>query len=171
VITLVPNEKVIVLRVAEHQPQKEQTLEEVKPEIENILKYESATKVITGKVQEMVASLKAGTSLNDLAAKLNTSVIQAQVGRFDFNKLDPALLRYAFALPRPSDTYKAIGNIQLTTGNFALVQLKEVTKGEPTSEEKAMLEAYAKNLTQVRAQLDYELYIKGLFDSAKIKYY
>jgi peptidyl-prolyl cis-trans isomerase D len=171
VITLVPNEMVVVLRVAEHTPEKQLTVAEVKPEIENILKYEAASKVIKQKVQEMVASLKNGASLADLATKLNTSVVEANVGRFDFNKMDPGLLRYAFSLPRPSEQYNGIGDTQLANGNFAIVQLKRVEEGDLSKENKAMAEAFTKNVTQIKAQLDYELYVKGLFDNATKKYY
>ena len=171
VITLLPDQKVAVVHIAEHQPEHPMPLDQVKSKIEQVLRREAANKKMAEDVQKWLVDLNSKETLADLAKSMQLNVNQILVGRFEFMKYDPQLLRTVFAMPRPTDTSRSINATALSSGDYAVIQLNKVIDGEPTSEEKAMFDAYARNLTQIKAQLDYDLYLKGLYDHAKIKYF
>lgn len=126
VIELAPTH-VVVLRVNEHVSEKPVPLQEVSSKIENILKAESGHKQTLAAALDVKSKIEAGEPLESLKADGISVEEIVELGRTDIAKVgDPTILRAAFALPVPQDGKKVVQQVDLMSGDVALVLLNKV---------------------------------------------
>ncbi len=137
-------EHVLVLRVAEHEEPQIRPLEQVRSEIETILKQRAASKLAEQEGKEIIAELKQGGSLDKVASvhkvKLNPEV---EVAR-DSKKLPDEVLETLFKMPRPEGAGQVYGEVALADGDYTVLALQQVIDGSGeglTDDDKSKLQA------------------------------
>lgn len=134
VIELGP-ERMMVLRVREHEEARLQPLEEVKESVTKRLQEERARAQAEQKGQELMAKLKEGIRLDHLQQETGFSLQTPGAIKRDYAQLSPSLVAYIFKLPKPQANQPVYGGQALENGGYALVSLISVQEGQLASPE------------------------------------
>ena len=104
---------------------------------------ERAAKKAKARADELYAALGKGETLEQVATANKLKVESQQgIGR-DAANLDSALVKAAFALPRPQEGKPQIQLVELGGDAYALLQLDSVTDGDPSKLDiKTLQDAY-----------------------------
>jgi hypothetical protein len=161
---------VLVLRVKEHQASAVKPLAQVKSTIVLQLKKAAAKLQAQQLGDSITARLQSGTSVAQLTQQYHLAwEHRAGVGRYD-SKVNAAILHEAFHLPRPASTRTpSLGGFVLPTGDYALVQVSAVRDGSSKTNS-AERRIFQEQIEQAYGQLDYDRYVSGLFNAAKVEF-
>ncbi|MGD8309637.1 MAG: SurA N-terminal domain-containing protein, partial [Chromatiales bacterium] len=122
-------EHVVVLRVAEHEAERQKTLDEVRDQIAEQLQEQRAAERARRAGEEMLGRLRAGQGLEAAAAELDAGwQTPGLIGR-DASGIPPGVLNSAFRLPKPAEGEKTFGSAELPGGDFAVIAVDEVREG------------------------------------------
>jgi peptidyl-prolyl cis-trans isomerase D len=122
-------ERMVVLRVIEHEEAAVRPFDDVQAEIEEKLKLEKAGEMARKRGEELLGRLKQGESLQSLAdADALTVVSSGLVSRND-RVLPPALLQRLFKMPRPTGDDSQYDGTVLANGDYAIIALGAVKDG------------------------------------------
>lgn len=132
-VELGPNHLAIV-RVGEHKAATPKPIEEVRADIQRSIIEERLSMQAKAHADELFARLEKGESIDSLAKELKLSVTEErEIGR-NAVKLDAALVKAAFDLPRPDATGKApVQIVALAADEYALLKLDNVADADPTA--------------------------------------
>ena len=141
-------ERMVVLRVTEHEEATIRAIEDVQAEIEEQLKAERAGEMAHKRGEELLGRLKQGESLQSLAdAESLTVVTSGLVGRND-RTLPPVLLQHLFRMPRPAGDESQYGGTVLANGDYAVIALDSIRDGTLGEDENKETEKTLKNLQE-----------------------
>ena len=162
---------VVVLRLNEHVLATPMPLETVSAKIENILKVENGHKQTMAAALDIKSKIEAGESIDSLKSDgISTDVI-ASLGRKDFSKVsDPVILQNAFDLPQNKEGAPSIKEVDLASGEVALVVLTRVNAGNNIAKDK--LDLVKSEVQRENAIRDFSsalLYLKDHADIHKNK--
>ncbi len=132
-------DRVLVLRVVDHEAERIPPLKEVKDKVVEALKADRAAAKAREKGEALLAKLRAGeTNLPALAqAEGLTLNGPRELGRHAVGA-PLKVVEKAFQLPRPAKDKPAVGGVELPNGDYALLAVAEVRDGDPTKlDEKA----------------------------------
>lgn len=156
----VADEHIIVMRIAQHEPQRTQSLEEVRELVEASLRADLAKEAALAFAQEAVDA-------DDTMASLATQSLSLS----DFNGLtrtatdaNPAAVDALFTLAKAGDQVV----VDLNNGNVGIVELVAVNTVE-ASDEQALI-ALRNRIAGQRAQDEYQLFVDALKEQAEIVY-
>ncbi len=154
---------VIVLRLNEHQTASVKPITEVNDSIKSLLVAQKAKEKAASTVNELLAELKEG---NDISEKLTSYGSQfelsADVARFG-GELDSSIVEKGFTLPHPVEGVKSISTVDLTNGNYALVELTAVKSSDVEVDKNT-----ENQLINQLAQSAYGSYVESLKVAANI---
>ncbi|NDJ58659.1 peptidylprolyl isomerase [Enterobacteriaceae bacterium 4M9] len=161
-IITVDGDRAFVLRVAEHKPEAEKPLEQVRNDVVVAVQRQKAEQQAKADAEKLLAALKKGEGDSALAAA-NLSFSQPKtLSRTD---QDP-MTQTVFDLPLPEKGKPSFGVGNDLQGNVVLIALDDVRSGEMPAEQKKAME---QGLTQNNAQITFEALMDSLRKSAKIK--
>ncbi len=123
----------VVVRVAEREPPHLPPIESIREEIVERLKTERARQQARETGEALLERLEQGAAIADLQEKENITVGQAEAVERSTPGYNPEVLRAAFRLPRPAPGDNVEHGIQLMNGDYALIQLTDVTDGDPAN--------------------------------------
>lgn len=157
------NESVAVVRVANHEPAKEQTLSEVQDQVRKILLKQNA---------EVKAKELGSTLLNPVADKAQLDSIQAnkltwksvENAARDNDKENNLVNDLAFNLLRPESRE----GVSLANGDYVVVRLKKINNGTMESLDKEHRDSLVQQIEASYGMLDYDLYVTNLVSKANI---
>lgn len=122
---------VVVLRVKEHTPEEELSLDQAREEIVDVLRYRRATEKAERTAEEAIAGLRAGdVRPGELAESLNTDWREYEAVSRTGQDVLPALLRNVFAMPRPEEGANGFAHFRRPDGGRWIVHLKGVATPE-----------------------------------------
>lgn len=157
-----PN-RVVVIRVAEHQAARPIPLAEVRERVETDLLTQRRAEAAKARAEALLARLSGGESLTAIAAELEVEPTElADAGRFGA-AADPALVRRAFELPHPAEGKPSVGLASLAGDRYALVEVRAVRDGDPAATNPAERDAMRQQLAQALSQQE----LRGLLDSLR----
>lgn len=146
----------VVLHLNEHQPERQQKIEEVSTQIKDQLVREKAVEAGKALAETLLAKLNQGESPESLA---EDGIEWHTVGWIERNsqKLLPQMVQEFFTVKKPADGQSEWKLYQLPTGDTTLLQLLEVKTQEITAEQKeplkqAFSELYANSELNARLQ-------------------
>ncbi|VAX13209.1 Peptidyl-prolyl cis-trans isomerase PpiD [hydrothermal vent metagenome] len=130
---------VLVLRIARHEPAKQQVLNDVREQVKTQLRNEKVAERIKADSLAVLKKLRAGSSPEKLARALNAKWKPVgAVSRADEEtdlKLDPQIRYELFQMPRPEKGKKVYKNVLLANGDGALLILSAVIEGKTYKDE------------------------------------
>jgi len=159
---------ILIVRIAERKPATPKPLEEVQSDIKAKIVGERAAKKAKARADELYAALGKGETLEQVAAANKLKVESQQgIGR-DAANLDSALVKAAFALPRPQEGKPQIQLVELGGDAYALLQLDSVTDGDPSKLDTKTKQAARNTLAQSVATVVTREFIDALRAGTKV---
>ncbi len=126
-------ERMMVVRLLEHEESRPKPFESVQAGIEAALKQEKAAQEAQKAGEALLARLRGGETLEQIATADGKSLTHPDaVGRGN-RELAPELLTALFRLPRPEEGAKSYGGVALDDGGYAVIALNSVTDGTALS--------------------------------------
>lgn len=126
-------DRLIVLRVAAHEPARQRPLAEVRDEIVSALKQERARARARADGEKLQAALRRGENLAAAASAAGVTPKSAGfVGRGD-GTLAPAVLAELFRMPRPGAGQASYSGVEHTGGDYSVLTLTAVQDGNPAA--------------------------------------
>lgn len=159
--------KVVVLAIRERLEPRLKALDEVKDQIEHVMKSEKVSELLLAKGEELQAKVKSGSSIEDVAkaeglawqVSLNTKRLRRDQG-------DP-IRRQVFALPVP-DKEPVVDYLLLPNGDYVLVSLVKVEEGDYRSLSLEQKQALFASRSMATAGRDYQAYGSLLLSDAEV---
>ncbi|MFI4963091.1 MAG: SurA N-terminal domain-containing protein [Legionellales bacterium] len=157
------NDSVVVVRIAEHIPAKEQTLDAVQDSIEKTLALQGA--------EEQAKALGLNL-LNPIEDKQQQELIAANKLEWKSvadaardNDKDNALVNdLAFNLLRPESR----DGLKMPNGDYVVVRLKSIHDGKLSALDKEHRDSLVQQIEASNGTMDYDLYVNSLVSQAKI---
>ncbi len=119
----------VVLRIADHEPQEQLALDEVRDDIEEHLRTQKAFERARERAEHVLAALREDGELSELAGESPSMQLEEP----GFVKRDGdyprRLLQEAFRLGKPEDNGAVLGLVDLGDGSLAVLQVREVRDG------------------------------------------
>jgi peptidyl-prolyl cis-trans isomerase D len=161
-------ERLVVLRVLEHNPAAVRDLESVKQEVADALLAEKAKQQSVDKAQKMKARLQAGESLQSVAAE-NKLEIKKLTGlsRNDTSVPEP-LSDAVFKAAKPIGNKPTVFVAALPGGEQVVASLSKVTPGVMTEEDKKRMDLARKNIARAFGQTEFNALLGSLEADADI---
>jgi peptidyl-prolyl cis-trans isomerase D len=163
------DDAVVVLRVTDHRPPAQRSLEEVRGEVEAALRQKAARDAAQAAAKAGAARVAAGESWQAVTAALGVepggvaTVTRGQEG------VPPELLKAVFATAAPATGRVASGTAALPEGDAALFVVSAVRPGSLASPEAAAALAETAQQAAARAALgEYSAYVTELERTAKV---
>lgn len=125
------DDHVVVLRILEHQPAAQQTLDSIREAVAEAARQDRIRTLLEEKGAGLLAELDSGTATMD-------SVAAAESLELESNTLLPRtaqlpsqeLVRRAFDMPLPQPDKPVYAGMLLSSGDYALISLEEVQQGD-----------------------------------------
>ena len=166
-ITLDSN-RAVVIHLIEHQPQQVRPLEEVRPEIEGLLRIEQMQQQTRLIGETMVSSLQAGESIDELLQARNMEWESFENVERGDPSMNPEAGEFVFGLPRP-DGMPVYAGRQLFNGEYAVVELQSVQDGTVEDFEEGEAANLANFISQQFSANDFAGFLLGLEARAEIE--
>jgi len=159
---------VVVFRVAEHRPSKQQPLEEVRDRIEQMLKAREARKLAAASGRELLERLRAGEERTRVAEQADLEWSGATpVGR-DATSMSPSVLQTAFRLRRPDADGPSFDGTATVAGDYVIVALEKVVDGSLEGGDEAQRLEVRRQLEVEAGREAYDAVVKTLRSRADV---
>lgn len=166
IIELAPNH-VAVLRLLRHEPASKKPLQEVKSDIENILRMKAAHAVIMAAAEDAINKIIGGASVESVLEKNQNIEGPFTVKRTDPGNVDPLIVGAAFQMPYPENGKPSVQVVNLISGDVALVLLDKVTT--PVDIAKDQIDTVKKQRKTDVANSDFDFSLSAIKDAAEIQ--
>ncbi|NOQ76739.1 MAG: peptidylprolyl isomerase [Methylococcaceae bacterium] len=162
------DDRLLVLRMVEHQPAEVKALEEVKPLIIAQLLNEKAKKVVSDKAEAIKAEVINGKSLAELAEQYNLTIQKLSAITRSNGDLPWQVSQAIFKAAKPVDGKPVVVLVKDNSGSQTIINLLSVTEGVMTESDKAKKELAETNLANAFGQADFNAALNSLQDEANI---
>ena len=166
IIEITPDH-VAVLRLLEHQPARKKPLQEVRSDIENVLRLKAAHEVTMAAAEEAKNKIIAGAAAESVLADNQVVEGPSTVTRTDPGNIDLVVVGAAFQMPYPENDKPSIRVVNLNSGDIALLLLDKVTT--PVEIADAQIKAVRQQLENDVANSDFDFALATLKDAAEIQ--
>jgi len=123
------SESAVILRVVAHRPSVVQPLQDVRQSVAASVRLQQAGDVARQRGEKMLARLRAGDSLDDVAADSDAKVLRPGMLERSSNEVEAQLLAEIFRMPGPVGGGDAYRGLVLADGSYAVLRLDTVTAG------------------------------------------
>jgi peptidyl-prolyl cis-trans isomerase D len=159
--------RVLVLAIRERMEPRLKALDEVKDQIEHVMKAQKASEQLLARGEELQKRVKSGRSIEDVAKEeglawqvsLNTKRLRRDQG-------DP-IRRQVFSLPLP-DKEPVVDYLLLPNGDYVLVSLVKVEDGDYSALSLEQKQALFASRSMATAGRDYQAYGSLLLGDAEV---
>ena len=160
--------RVIVLRIAEHRPSRQQPMEEVQDSIRRTLAAREARKLAADSGRTLLERLRSGEDRQDVAAQAELEWSgELELAR-DSRKVDASVANTVFRMTRPGSAQTVFDGIAGAGGDFVIVGLSRVIDGVLADEDKEQREAATRNLEVEAGRAAYDAVVQALRNSADV---
>lgn len=169
VIEVEPNH-VLVVRVEEHRPSRQKEFSEVEAEIRAGMFIRNAAKAAQELGEKLVEQLKSGSAtLEELAAANGLEVENAGPVTRSATDHPRQILFEAFRLPVPEGGTSSISGIALPSDDYAVLEIKSVTAGDPAKVPAERRVKFTQDLQKLYGQSEAGAFVLDLKAKAQIE--
>ena len=162
-------ESVVVLRVTDHKPSVQRPIDEVRGEIEVVLRRQAAHDAAQAAATTAAARVAGGTPITEVAQGLGLEPAGATTLTRSSDGVPAELVKAAFEAPRPGAGTVSTGIASLPDGDVAMFVVRSVRSGSPEDAGSAPKSADTMEQAQGQAALaEYSAYVAELERTAKI---
>lgn len=158
---------VAVIRLAKHEPARDQTLDEVKDQVRATVMTQNAREKAKAVAAEIVEKLRKGESLDAVAAAHGISWTHTASVNRQNAEVSRSVVTKLFELARPVEGGKTVDSTALPTGDQEIVVLTKVSDGEFKLSEDEIAQTSIAGAARF-GQLDFENYMGTLKEGAEI---
>jgi peptidyl-prolyl cis-trans isomerase D len=161
-------EKLLVLRVSDHQESRIQALDEIREQVTTAVRQELAAEQARLAGERGLQRLQDGADLVDLAIARRWEIKSPKsVGRADRDV--PASLReLAFRLPRPEGGSPVVAGTSLANGDYALLALTKVQDGDVAALDDAARQVLVGRIAAMNGRLQLDATVQALREQADV---
>ena len=163
------DDHMLVLRVLEHRKAVPRPLEDVRENIRQRLQDEQARSLAKAKGTELLASLQAGTTLEEIARQQALETGRTKLLNRNASTPQRSLVSKAFSMAAPKDGRVSSDGFVMEDGNYALVQLEEVNDGRFESLDESARMQLVQELGKVQGAADMSAVMAALNEKATIQ--
>jgi peptidyl-prolyl cis-trans isomerase D len=167
-IDIGPNH-IVVVRIAEHKASTPKPLDEVKDEVRKRIVAERLQKKAKERADSLFADLGKGQTLDQVAAANGLKVEEQKDFTRDALSVDSALVKAAFAMPKPVAGKPEHQLVVLGGDAYALIELDSVTDADPSKLDAKTKEAARNTLANGLALTMTREFVDALRANAKIR--
>jgi peptidyl-prolyl cis-trans isomerase D len=121
-------DQLVVLRLRDQKPETLRPLDEVRTSIETLLRQQQAESMVVEAADAIIKQLQDGANPEQLAQAQNAEWHPAELLSRKETRVDRAVIKAAFALPRPASAESSsIDRTTIQSGDQAIIILSEVT--------------------------------------------
>jgi peptidyl-prolyl cis-trans isomerase D len=160
---------VIVLRTLDHRKADVKQLEDVRAEIVDLLRNERAADKAREKGEALLERLRAGATLEQIAAETGHELKQPDAVRRDDTKLPANLVSAVFRLTKPAEQQPTYGGVVLDNQDFALAALSGVTEGTVSGLDESLLRNEETVLRRSRGRNYFDHLVRNLRNEAVVE--
>lgn len=160
-------DRLVVIRKAEYEAPRQRELAEVEATLREALRNEEARKLADADAAKALAEIKAGKSIDEVAAAFGAAVQKQDGVTRDKSGVGLALLQTAFKLPRPVGAAVSVGNATLEDGAVAVIALSSVREGRQQDGHERDTEVAT--IRDARAGAEFNAYREALKKSIKVE--
>ena len=164
----IASDKLVVIRVNQHNEPAQQPIEDVKVEIIKYLVAQNAAAALETKVDAYVEQLKNGATMESIATAEELSWQQFDEVSRGSNLVSSLLVQSAFRIPRPESGVR-YGIAPSYSGDVSIIQLQSVTDANPEEQTPEQRVALVSALTRLQGQADVKLLESSLSSQAVIE--
>jgi peptidyl-prolyl cis-trans isomerase D len=164
----IASDKLVVIRVNQHNEPAQQPIEDVKAEIIKYLVAQKAAAALETKVDAYVEQLKNGANMASVATAEELSWQQYDEVSRGSNLVSSLLAQSAFRIPRPESGVR-YGIAPSYSGDVSIIQLQSVTDANPEEQTPEQRVALISALTRLQGQADLKLLESSLNSQAVIE--
>ena len=158
---------VVVLRLNDHIPATAIPMEQVSSKIENILRVLNGHKQTKAAALDVKSKIEAGESIESLKADGVKVDVISSLGRKDNTKVsDPSILRNAFEITPDQNEAPSVKEIDLISGDIALIVLTKVNAPDSIAQDK--LDLVKNDALRDNATRDFSSTLLAIKESADI---
>ncbi len=165
------NQRLLVLRVNEHQPEMKRPLSEVRERILTRIKYERASEQVRKRGEAILAELRTGNDQAEIGTEQGLAWREATGVRRDAAGIDSSILRQAFRLPRPTAGQVFSAGLSLANGDYALITLNDVRQPPAETIAGEEMQAIRAQLERLQANAAWSLFLRDLREDADVTVY
>lgn len=165
-VEIAPND-IVVLRMKEHKPEAQRSLDEVRPQVIAAVKREFATQQAEAAGKAALKRIDAGEDPLVVAKELKAEWKTATAGRNEAS-LDRTLVEHAFKLARPESGKATSSGLHIGNGDYAVVRLLAVKDGDPAQIDDTQKKSIAKTLAESAAESEFSALLESAKKNAKI---
>ncbi len=126
----VDQDKVLVLRVLEHEAEHIRSYEEVQEEVKEDLKKEQSTALAKAEAERLLSRLQAGeTSMQDVAAEAGWSLTESGLVKRNDTTAAGEVVQKAFGMQSPEEGKSSFTEVALANGGYAVLAVNKVVDG------------------------------------------
>lgn len=168
VIELSP-EHFIVVHVEEHRPAEPLPFAQVEDRVREQWRRDEAQRRALAKADEVMAQLRDGASMGDIAGPLGLEWQRAQeVGRNSF-EVDEQVLDQAFRVARPEEGSSTFERLPLGDGRVVIIQLDRVDSGSLANLPTEMRRGLSAQISRSQGESGFAAYLSMLRERARVE--
>ncbi|VAW83576.1 Peptidyl-prolyl cis-trans isomerase PpiD [hydrothermal vent metagenome] len=163
--------KILVLRVKEHNTESTKKLDEVRAQVKRTLKRDKARNAVQVFGDELLKQAQSGADVGELLVEDELEWDKPGfIGR-QYTDMDNGLVSAIFKTVKPKAEESVYGTYQLTSGDYALYAIYGVQDGDIKSLKEEDRKSMVEGQTQMRGVLDYRSMLEGWKKSADVQTY
>lgn len=164
------SDRLLVLRMLEHQPAEVKTLKDVETTIIAKLLDDKARKIALDKAEAIKAAVVGGQSLAELATQYGLKIQKLSAITRSNGDLPWQVSQAVFKAAKPIDDKPVVVLVEDAAGSQTIVNLLAVTEGEMTASDKAKKKLAESNLAKAFGQADFNAALNSLQENAAIRF-
>jgi peptidyl-prolyl cis-trans isomerase D len=162
------DDRLLVLRLKEHQPTENKPLQEVQNVIVAEIQAQKAKQQTRQQAESIKQQLLAGASMDEVAAGFALNVEKVSGLKRDSKDISPELNQAVFKAAKPVAGQSTIIVVDTLGGDQAVVNLLAVTDGVKTAEDAEKSKLAVANIARALGQSDYAAVIEGMRSSTRV---
>jgi len=163
------DDTLVVLRVNKHIPQSFIPFDKVQPLVENRVSAQKAAVRVRELGEKFLKALENNEPLNtnELSQYKLAWIDEKDIRRED-NSANAEIQQIVFKMSHPDKGKKSLRGIRLDSGDYALIELEAVKMGRSSDLNDEELKNFQGQVEAAFGIIDYDLYVYGLLQKAKI---
>jgi len=167
----ISDDSYVVIRVKDHQPQGQQTLDQARADITKILQKEFANNQAKTIGEELLASLKDGVAPNKAVASRKLQWKSLSNVKRDDKQVPSEVLQQAFMVPLATEGKDAVQGSQASNGDYIVISLSKITDGKLDNEQDPKMAGFlGSQIALMQGRLEFGAFVSDLVAKAKIEY-
>lgn len=157
--------RLVVVRKAEYEAPRQRSFDEVAAQVRSQLQDDKAKAQVLAEAQAALKAARDGKTLEEAIAGKNAQIKSLGQVRRDDRSVDPALVAELFKLPRPASGKQSFAQVQLGSGDVAVLALSSVDT--PSASE--VQAAEAQRFSQLAAGMEFQAYRNRIASQLKVE--